>query len=290
MLGIVTCFFNPCGYQQTVENYFRFREALGHECLTAELSFQGKFVIPDAIHLHGGPQNIMWQKERLLNIGIENLPDKYDKVAWIDADLLFLNPHWLDEAEEKLNQFPVVQLFENVHLLDSRGHVSRTIMGRVKGIETKIPGNGCLAPGGAWSARREILQDGLLDYDVTGGNDTGILDCWLGDWNSWMFRLYSPAWKSAVMNWGKKQYRKVNGNMGVIAGDVAHMFHGSLENRQYGRRTAYLIEHDFDPATDIAIDQNGLWRWDSDKPEMHRKVANYFAQRREDDTENSPLQ
>ena len=45
---------------------------------------------------------------------------------------------------------------------------------------------------------------------------------------------------------------------------------------------------DFDPATDLAVDRdNGLLRWTDDalrhKPEMVRKVAGYFSERKEDD-------
>ena len=49
------------------------------------------------------------------------------------------------------------------------------------------------------------------------------------------------------------------------------------ENRHTG-----LEKFGFDPFEDIALDTAGLWRWASPKPEMHRFVADYFAQRRED--------
>ncbi len=258
MLGIVTCFFNPCGYKRNVENYFRFRDALGHDLVTVELSFNGEFVIPDAIQLQGDSKNIMWQKERLLNIGIESLPDQYDKVAWLDADLLFLNPNWLAEAEEKLEEVPLVQLFENIQHLNSQGHITKTQTSWMKGLETDNLRRGKSAPGGAWAARRDILSGGLLDIDVTGGNDTAAVDCWLGDWNSWMFRQYSPKWKAGVLEWGKQQFEQIKGQLGYLSGDIVHLYHGSDKNRNYGKRASYLIDHDFDPAKDITKDKNGL--------------------------------
>jgi hypothetical protein len=38
----------------------------------------------------------------------------------------------------------------------------------------------------------------------------------------------------------------------------------------------------FDPFEDIAIDCQGVWRWNSDKREMHDYVRDYFASRMED--------
>ena len=38
----------------------------------------------------------------------------------------------------------------------------------------------------------------------------------------------------------------------------------------------------FDPDTDVAIDDNGAWRWNTNKQEMHEHVREYFASRRED--------
>jgi hypothetical protein len=38
----------------------------------------------------------------------------------------------------------------------------------------------------------------------------------------------------------------------------------------------------FDPHKDIVLTAEGLWRWGTDKPEMHAYVREHFAGRRED--------
>ena len=55
--------------------------------------------------------NTLWQKERLLNIALENLPHTVTKVMWLDSDLIFLNDDWVIETSEMLDRFPVVQPF-----------------------------------------------------------------------------------------------------------------------------------------------------------------------------------
>ena len=55
-----------------------------------------------------------------------------------------------------------------------------------------------------------------------------------------------------------------------------------MRERRYRERYTAFERFAFDPFEDIALDDAGLWRWASDKPEMHRFVADYFAARRED--------
>jgi hypothetical protein len=89
--------------------------------VTVELAFDGQFELTcgDADHLiqlSGG--DIMWQKERLLNIALEAVPDKVEDLAWIDCDLVFESPDWPDAARRALKSDNVIQLFSEVRYLD----------------------------------------------------------------------------------------------------------------------------------------------------------------------------
>lgn len=128
MLAVVTCFFNPCGYARPIENYFRFRQSLGSiPVFTVELSFSGQFVIPDSMRINACPDyQLLWQKERILNHGIARIPACYDKIAWLDCDLLFANQKWFTQTEDVLDKYPVAQLFQNCHWLDRNGRVEKS--------------------------------------------------------------------------------------------------------------------------------------------------------------------
>ena len=54
------------------------------------------------VQLRGG--DVLWQKERLLNLGLKTLPDGCDKVAWIDGDVLFARPDWAAETARLLEE------------------------------------------------------------------------------------------------------------------------------------------------------------------------------------------
>ena len=86
---------DPAGYQRRKANYHVFRDRLRLPLLTVEWSQTGQFALGPAdaellIQLDGG--DVMWQKERLLNVAIAHLPPQCTHVAWLDCDLIF-DPH-----------------------------------------------------------------------------------------------------------------------------------------------------------------------------------------------------
>ena len=53
-------------------------------------------------------------------------------------------------------------------------------------------------------------------------------------------------------------------------------------NRRYRERNDALARFLFDPSVDIALGKGGVWRWSSNKTEMHKFVRDYFGGRKED--------
>lgn len=295
MLAAITCHFNPIEYENIVRNYWMFREDLqGVDLFTIELSFNNKFEIEDSIQISARPDQIMWQKERLLNILIGRLPEKYDKVAWIDSDVLFQNPDWAELAEKKLDEFPLIQLFEFAYDTDSSLDLIKRVPGIVKGGLNPTEAK----PGYAWAARREVLQKiPLLDTHIMGGGDQMIFYAAMGMFNNFMLTRTNMDWRRSYLRWGAKFYREIKAQLGYIEGDITHLYHGTYADRQYVERWLILSRNHYTPEEDIRLDQNGVWEWASEKPDLHAAVARYFAERKEDEiwianrslrNENSP--
>ncbi|MEM9756283.1 MAG: hypothetical protein AAF914_09825 [Pseudomonadota bacterium] len=278
MLHAVTCLFNPSSYASRADNYWTFRERLDCPLTTIELSFTGHFSVPDAIHVHGGPDHLMWQKERLLNIAIAALPPDVDRVAWIDADLIFRASDWVHRADALLDRYPVVQLFDRIVMLDAAGQpvAARRSFGATRGAFYG-------APGGAWAAQRRVVSAGLLDFDILGGGDYLAALAWCQRWKPNHLSSYPKPMIRAFLAWAKSQQPLVGGQVGCVPGDVFHLYHGKVENRRYQTRSEILMAADFDPHIDIAKDSAGIWRWASDKPALRVEVKRYFDGRREDD-------
>ena len=284
MLAVITCHFNPIEYENIVRNYWMFREDLEKRDVnlrTIELSFTGRFEIEDAVHVNGTPKHIMWQKERLLNLLIEQLPPEYDKVAWLDGDLLFNNENWFEDTEKALDEYPLVQMFEVGTATDAKLDPVASMPGiAAAGLTAKSA-----RPGFAWAARRETLEkcNGLLDTHIMGGGDNMMYYAAMGMFSTFMLTRTNVEWRRAYLKWAAKFYREIHGNVGHIPGEVIHLYHGTYADRQYVERWMILSRNNYNPETDIRINENGIWEWASDKPDLHESVAEYFEERKEDE-------
>ena len=97
MLWAITSYFNPVGYASRLRNYRIFRANLAPPLAAVELSLNGQFELrrDDAeivVQIAGG--DVLWQKERLLNVALGRLPADCDQVAWLDCDVIFAAQDW----------------------------------------------------------------------------------------------------------------------------------------------------------------------------------------------------
>ena len=82
--------------------------------------------------------------------------------------------------------------------------------------------------------------------------------------------------------WAEPVRAELKADIAFIDGDVLHLWHGDMSDRAWKSRHEGLQRFRFDPFHDIAIEENGCWCWNSDKPDMHQYVRDYFFSRRED--------
>lgn len=287
MLGIITCVFNPTNSRKIRDNYAQFRKHLNHPILTVELAFNDQpFFIEDAIQIRGTDENLMWQKERLLNIALESLPEQIDKIAWLDADIIFKNNSWAEETEKKLETHKVVQPFEFVYERNSCSEPVNHGMSFGKYMESHDTVQPWPQPwpkvGIAWAAQRSVLKNGFFDRHILGASDTYQLLSWLHLWDHEMIGRLNPYLRKEFLLWAWDSAVCVNKDISYIKGIVEHLPHGTLANRQYYDRDKILVEHEFNPFEDISLDSNGIYKWNRNKLVLHQKVRAYFESRNED--------
>src|SRR6516165_312417 len=114
-LWAITSYFNPMGYRRRIKNYHDFRQHLAVPLVTVEHSFDGTFQLQprDAdvlVQLAGG--DVMWQKERLLNVALKSVPGDCDRIAWVDCDVVFDSDDWAERASRALDDLVLVHLFQ----------------------------------------------------------------------------------------------------------------------------------------------------------------------------------
>lgn len=297
-LWAITSYFNWYHFATKRSNYEQFRRGFarfGGALLTVECALHGEaFELEntgdDIIHVR--TNSMMWQKERLLNIALEHLGPECRYVAWLDCDVLFHNAQWQVEVIRTLESACVVQLFSRVVRLsrgaselspDSNLRVSfmRAIEDAIEGRMPPRPGD----PGFAWAARREVLEQihGLYDACIVGGADRLMAQAWFGACHLPASQLIASGHlRSHYEAWAKEVHRLVHGNVSCIQGDLFHLWHGEISNRNYYERHNKLAVFGFNPQTDIAVNEQGCWEWNSAKPELHSWMEQYFMGRRED--------
>jgi hypothetical protein len=305
-LWAITSYFNPVGYRRRIKNYHDFRQRLAVPLVTVEHSFDGTFQLRpgDAdilVQLTGG--DVMWQKERLLNVALKSVPGDCDRIAWVDCDVVFDSDDWAERASRALDDLALVHLFQERHdlppdalldqrcpqhaVLKARSIVHMIATGEAGSDELTHPGFGPERPwacGLAWASRRDVLeQHGIYDACILGGADRAILCAALGqsDEAARTARM-SERRRDHYLAWARSYFDSVRGRVGHIRGRLFHLWHGDLRHRIYADRNLRLQDYDFDPFRDIAVDRNGCWRWASDKPQLHEFVKRYFALRKED--------
>lgn len=300
-LWIVTAYYNPCRYKIKLSNYQTFIESLCNSnlnWLVVECSFGDEpFTLPTSPNvIRVRARDVMWQKERLLNLAIEHLPDDCAKVAWLDSDILFTNADWAAQTSRLLDHCPIVQPFENVIRLP-RGKTSFDGEGdqwkSFSAVYAQSP-NEMLSgrfdkhghTGFAWAARRDILTThGLYDGCVSGSGDHMMAHGFCGDWESHCIeRIFggNTRHRTHFVEWCRRIYKDVRAKVASVPGTLLHLWHGDMNNRRYVLRNQELALFEFDPAADIRVGSTGCWEWNSDKADLHQWAVNYYAQRRED--------
>lgn len=101
--------------------------------------------------------------------------------------------------------------------------------------------------------------------------------------NELMERHYmNERQRDRYVGWAKPFHESIRDQIGSLDGDIFHLWHGHARDRQTRGRHEGLQRFQFDPFTDIALDTNGCWRWNTEKQEMHDYIRGYFVSRRED--------
>lgn len=309
-LWVITCYFNPCRYQNRLQNYARFAQNLKQQkvnLLTVELGFSRDLDPALATqHLFIQESDVLWAKERLLQIALEKLPASCRYVVWCDCDILFADRDWAWQTIEALQTHRVIQPFSKCFFLgaletpEKHGMFSPSLSfarwyHRFARSVTHTPhvlGEG--HPGYVWAARRDVLQRiGFYDKCILGhadivmavafshnvARDGPFPQAWEPHWTPG----WSPALQEDIRAWQTLTADVVQGDLGFLPGNIYHLWHGPRSNRNYGNR-GYLLQ-DFDPSIHLALSSLQTWRWTplARAAQVDQRCLLYFQQRQEDD-------
>jgi glycosyltransferase involved in cell wall biosynthesis len=301
-LAAVVCYFNPTQSKRRKINFDKFfREYQAQysrvPLLVIELAFgEEAFELSEVSGVWQiRTDDILWQKERLLNLGIERLlSEGYRNVAWLDADVLFTDPQWPEKAVDILDTVPLCQLFSHSVREEEMHKPYSARRGVVydfkRAHKARLMGLSC---GYAWAANASLLKTCLLyDAAIIGGGDAAI---WLAAiraptsraWKRQMSRIksfqsYGPYLREHYLEWAKRFGDQVQRQVGYVDQKIIALYHGKIRNRAY--TTRYLSIPEFSPQRDLVRDEVGCWSWRKAASEnLQEKVRVYFFLRQDDE-------
>lgn len=249
-LKVITMVSNPIRYKTRYNHYRRFAKHMhdsGVDLITVEVQ-QGNR--PFAITEENNPNHVqlrtyheLWHKENALNIAAKRLYEVYPDwkyMAWVDADIMFLNHGWASEALSMLQRYRILQLWSTCVDLDP--NMDPIIV--AQGVPKVVRSFG-------WCYRNSIKYPDMVGIEVDGKHQYNM---GTNDWKDYA-ALKKPFWHSGFA-WAMRRqtYEDLGGcydgglfEIGILGSGDHHMalaFVGEVERslpRSVGNRYMDLL-------------------------------------------------
>jgi hypothetical protein len=209
-------------------------------------------------------------------------------MAWIDADIEFESTTWALDSLKVLNgSKDIIQLFSHAVDMDKEKdamsifpsfgfqYSKQRIYGKT--------GINMWHPGFAWACTRAAYEKmgGLYEVSILGSGDSNMALSYIKRGLHSLNGNTTDAYKDSLLQFETKVK---NLRLGYVPGVIRHHFHGSKKNRKYMERWTILVNHTFDPYTDITKNKDGLLvPTESCPADMLKDILNYFSERNEDE-------
>lgn len=303
---------NPVQYESRYELFRQFQAHIAAsqvELIVVELAFGDRvFEVTDPsnpLHVQiRGNWTEIWQKEALINRGIQHLmrvrPD-WEKVAWIDGDIQFINPNFVNDTVQALEHYHAVQMWVNAIDLGPKGEQVENHTSFAYCYATGKPyrygayGDKSAPmwhPGFAWAMRREALETlsttmggPLIDTGVLGASDNHMAHALVSMAEKSFHPDVTAGYKKPILFWQDRALKFIKHDVGYVPGIVLHHWHGKKKDRGYWNRWQIAVKNQLDPETDLKRDPNHLWDWVLDTPrqwKLRDETRLYMMSRNED--------
>lgn len=286
---VILPYFNFCGFKRREKLFLEFVERMKEYPVSMVVVSAGGLpaCLPVYKHIEVEYKDQIWVKENLINMAIRRLPKNWKYVAWIDADISFVNENWVEDTIQELQNNDVVQLFRSAIHLGPEQEVLKTdksfgFMHKSGAIYSKTDKYGFWHPGFAWACTKKAYQKmgGLLDWAILGSGDRHMALALIGKVEYSAPGNIEDTYKQLLRKF-EKSCRHLK--LSYVSGTILHHWHGSLENRRYRERWEILTSNNYDPVTDVDYTKQGAITLTQRGRRLKNDIQHYFQERREDD-------
>jgi len=291
-LYVIAVISNPMRYKTRYRLFSEFMDRMRKEqgivIVSVELQNGIREFVTDAT-FKVRTDTVIWSKENLINYAINRLPRHAKYVAWIDTDVQFNRPDWVQETLHQLQLYPIVQMWSHA---DDLGPNSETLQQHTSFAYQLVHGKLKLTqkyackwhPGYAFATRIDFLNNiGCLpDYCVVGSADRMLCLSVIGKLSEHLDKRFSEGYRNKLIDLERRCIKYGNYAMGCVVGTIQHFFHGKKANRKYVERNDIIIKHKYDPNTDLKMNRYGILEIDDDAYLLRDDLYRYFLVRNED--------
>lgn len=258
---LAMCFFNPLNYKTNLKNIKTVIQELKKTNIpffVIELIYSGQSAsIPEANYVVKG-QSFYFSKENLWNILETKIPDKYEKIIFLDSDVLCTDPNWINRAAESLNNNKVIHASDYLYKDIYADNIYETVTldainGRhsiVKAIKNKkFIDHSIYHPGFNISINRNFFHEigGIFDISPITIGDTLFWIAFVPNYRAYCGTFFcSPNFNEQRQKYF--EYRKKilslcdpNKEIDYLPNNhCLHLYHGTIKNRNYGKQFSFI--------------------------------------------------
>lgn len=280
-IAVCLCYFSSAGYKRPRENFMRVKSMLDQAKIP---TFTAECVIGNTPRLIPNPtllvrsNSALFYKERLFNLLQGRVPSKYKKLIFMDCDIIFSDPKWVDKISNELNKYSVVQPFSKIVYTDASLNPTEvsnpSVIQRFK--ETRLT-NG--HPGFCWAFSRDYFKSigGFFDKAIIGSGDTIFSNFLMKHTVLFTYKFINAEY----FRWRLKA-NNIPMSVNYLNMTIYHLYHGDMTARNYSSRHQIPELHAIQ-SWDEAIYLNKDQMYELKDPKINTIFKEYFLMRKEDD-------
>lgn len=279
---VVFCYFNAAGYVRSLQNLLFFENKLKQANIPY---FSIEMVIGDQEPILANPtlcvrsKSSLFYKEALWNRVEKEIPEQYTKICFLDSDIIFDDPKWVDNLSELLDSYDLVHPFKTINWLDLSFNILLSGVSKFYNSILDIK-QACSTPGIGWGISRKFFSEigGFFDKCILGSGDSMFYSAILTS------TMQIPPILKIEYNTYKTNIIKYKPSVTYLDCSIYHLYHGSEKNRKYTSRYSIFnsIKSSFDEL--VSINSDGFLELNDSK--INTKFHQYFLERAEDTVEN----
>jgi hypothetical protein len=273
---VAFCYFNACGYVRSLQNLLFFENKLRAAKIPY---FSAEMVIGDQPPMLASPtlrfhsKSALFYKEALWNRLEQAIPEQYTKICFLDSDIIFDRPDWLDAISELLDSHDMVHPFETMSFLDIDYNI-------ISSRKSNICDTNSWAIGYGYAIKRLFFKNinGFFDKAILGSGDTYLSMCIKCKNDKEIYILTINKYLSSQIIIYKEKFQSFNPKVTYLPCNIYHLYHGSIIQRNYDSRYKNINLDNWDSI--FQLNSDGFWEFTDSS--MDSLTFNYFKSRKED--------